>query len=151
VTLQLMKFLIACTLSYSIKLCPCFLVPIYSLNKDFIRFRIFGLLSKISISIPNLSVKAHFGGAKKYISLMNLLSLRGGEEAIIVISRIAGSRSPKQGFIAIFPGKYGFCIKENPLPLTEEDLLLFYEELYYFFTSFCVATISFLLFLTVRI
>jgi hypothetical protein len=72
-------------------------------------------------------MKAHFGGAKKYISLMNLLCPQGGKEVIIVIARIAGSRTPKQRFIAIFYCRYGCCRKENPLPITEEDLYYFME------------------------
>lgn len=59
---------------------------------------------------------------------MNLLCLHGGKEAIVVISRIADSRTPEAGFIEVFRGKYGCFRKENPLPLTEEDWLLFYKN-----------------------
>jgi hypothetical protein len=86
------------------------------------------LLRKVNISIPDLAVMTHFRGAKKYISLMNLLCLHGGKEAIIVRPRIAGSRTPEQGFIAVFRGEYGCFGKENPLLLTEEDWLLFYKN-----------------------
>jgi hypothetical protein len=66
------------------------------------------LLSKINISNPNIPVKAPFGGVKKYISLKNLLCLKGAKEVTIVITPWVGSRIPHEGFVAVFRANYGY-------------------------------------------
>ena len=103
--LQLMKFLIACTLYFS---GPTFVFVFSTDLQHSIRISTGSgycvLLSKINISNPNIPVQAPFGGAKKYISLKNLLCLQGTKEAMIVISPVVGSRTPHEGLFAVFTG-----------------------------------------------
>jgi hypothetical protein len=103
-----MKILIACTLYYS---GPTFAFLFSTDLSHSIRISTgLGycvLLSKINISNPNIPVQAPFGGPKKYISLKYLLSLEGAKEVTIVISPVIGSRIPREGLFAVFPGKCG--------------------------------------------
>jgi hypothetical protein len=63
------------------------------------------LLSKINIYIPDLAAIAPFTGAKRYISLMNLLGLNGGRKAIIVRSLLPIVDSENGAFSQFFAGK----------------------------------------------